>query len=365
MTPRFEWPVARVVRLCVCACALMLLSACNQSPAPADKANSREEQPVKVSVIEVRSEPLAQTVVRSGTLRARRSVRLHSQEEGRIDSLLVYEGDPVKAGTVLVRLDDRLLRAELNKAEAARQQAAQDHARLQRLVARKLVSEDEILRAETTLRVAEAEESLLKTRLGYATLSAPFDAVVTERKVEPGDVVPKFAHLLTLEDPRSLITEVPVSELILPTLRIGDSVQVRIDALGDARHTGRIERIHPTVDATTRQGLVEIALTPVPPGAQAGQLCRVELPGVMQARRTVPLIALRQDPEGEYVYSVDAEGRARRTPVRSGVALGERIEILDGLADGDRVITRGFINLSAGRPVQIVAAPDGALPAPP
>jgi RND family efflux transporter MFP subunit len=354
--------VPRALWLGVCACVLMLLTACGQPQEPAGKAESREEQAVAVSVIEVRSEPLAQTVVRSGTLRARRSVRLHSQEEGRVDSLPVYEGDLVKAGEVLVRLDDRLLRAELNKAEAARQQAAQDHARLQRLVARKLVSEDEILRAETTLRVAEAEESLLKTRLGYATLTAPFDAVVTERMVEPGDVVPKFEHLLTLEDPQSLITEVPVSELILPTLRVGDSVQVRIDALGDAQHTGRIERIHPTVDAATRQGLVEIALTPVPPGAQAGQLCRVELPGVLQARRTIPLNALRQDPEGDYVYIVDAEGLARRTAVRTGIALGEHIEILDGLADGDHVITRGFINLSAGKPVQIVAAPDSAPP---
>lgn len=347
------------------ACALaLLLAACGQPQAPAGKTEARDEQAVAVSVIEVRSEPQAQTVLRSGTLRARRSVRLHSQEEGRIDTLPVYEGDRVSAGSVLVRLDDRLLRAELNKAEATRRQAAEDHARLRRLVARKLVSEDELLRAETALRVAEAEESLLKTRLGYMTVSAPFDAVVTERSVEPGDVVPKFAHLLTLEDPDSLITEVPVSELILPTLKHGDGVQVRIDALGDMQHTGRIERIHPTIDPATRQGLVEIALTPVPPGAQAGQLCRVELPGVTRARRTVPLIALRQDPEGDYVYRVDADGFARRVSVRAGMALGERIEILEGLADGDRVVTRGFINLAPGKPVRIVAASDSA-PTPP
>jgi RND family efflux transporter MFP subunit len=350
--------------LAACACAL-LLSACGPAQESADKAKSGGEPPVAVSVIEVRSAPLAQTVVRSGTLRARRSVRLHSQEEGRVDSLPVYEGDHVQAGAVLVRLDDRLLRAELNKAEATRSQAAQDHARLQRLVARKLVSEDELLRAETTLRVAEAEESLLKTRLGYMTVTAPFDAVVTGRSVEPGDVVPKFAHLLTLEDPDSLITEVPVSELILPTLKVGDGVQVRVDALGDTQYPGRIGRIHPTVDAATRQGLVEIALTPVPPGAQAGQLCRVELPGLTQARRTVPLIALRQDPEGDFVYVVDAQDQARRTAVSTGMALGEHIEILTGLADGDRVVTRGFINLSPGKPVRIVAAPDGAAAPPP
>lgn len=356
-SPRYR-SAPRALSLAACALAL-LLSACGRSPAPDDQAASRGEQAVAVSIIELRSEPQAQTVLRSGTLRARRSVRLHSQEEGRVDSIPVYEGDRVSAGAVLVRLDDRLLRAELNKAEATRRQAAEDHARLRRLVARKLVSEDELLRAETTLRVAEAEESLLKTRLGYMTVSAPFDAVVTERGVEPGDVVPKFAHLLTLEDPQSLVTEVPVSELILPTLKRGDGVQVRIDALGDAQHAGRIERIHPTVDPATRQGLVEIALTPVPPGAQAGQLCRVELPGVIRARRSIPLIALRQDPEGDYVYRVDADGYARRVPVRTGMALGERIEILDGLADGDRVVTRGFINLAPGKAVRIVAA-DGA-----
>ncbi|MFN2309335.1 MAG: efflux RND transporter periplasmic adaptor subunit [Gammaproteobacteria bacterium] len=343
--------------LAACVCGLPLLAGCGESPAPADSAAPRAAEPVAVNVISVRSQVHAQTLIRSGTLRARRSVRLHSQEEGRIDHLPVYEGDRVETGAVLVRLDDRLLRAELNKAEANRQQAAQDHARLQRLVARKLVSEDEILRAATGLRVAEAEESLLKTRLGYLTVSAPFAGVITERGVEPGDVVPRFAHLLTLEDPQSLITEVPVSELILPALQTGDTVQVRIDALGDAQHTGRIARIHPSIDAATRQGLIEIALTPVPAGARAGQLCRVELPGVTAARRAVPLIALRQDPEGEYVYRVDAEGLARRTPVRTGVALGEYIEILDGLSDGDQVITRGFINLAADRPVRIVAAP--------
>lgn len=349
---------SRLARIVLGAALAGAMAACGDRQPGPDKGTGRAGQPVLVTAVTIATEPLAQTVVRTGTLRARRIVRLHSQEEGRVETLPVYEGDRVKAGTLLVQLDDRLLRAELNKAEANRRQAEQDLARLQRLAGRKLVSEDEQLRAETNLRIAEAEESLLKTRLGYTTIRAPFDGVITERMVEPGDAAPRFAHLLTLADPDSLVTEVPVSELILPTLDIGDAVAVRIDALGTDTYAGRIDRIHPTVDPDTRQGVAEIALDPVPPGAQAGQLCRVYLPGEARPRRTVPLAALRQDAQGEYVYTVDAEGLARRTPVRSGMSLGERVEIVDGLADGDRVITRGFINLAAGKAVRIVAAPD-------
>lgn len=333
--------------------AALLLAACDGSAPPAAHGPS-DEKPLIVSVVEVSSEPLAQTLVRTGTLRARRSVRLHSQEEGRIEQLPVFAGDRVTAGALLVQMDDRLLRAELAKAAATRKQAQQDHARVQRLADRKLVSVDELQRAETALRVAESEESLLQTRLGYATLRAPFDALISERMVEPGDAVPKFAHLLTLIDPASLYTEVPVSELLLPTLASGDTVQLSIDALGPARYTGRIGRIHPTIDPASRQGVVEIALDPVPAGAQAGQLCRVYLPGELEERRSIPLTALRQDAAGEYVFVVDAGGKAQRRSVRSGMALGERVEILDGLTDGDRVVTRGFLDLAAGKAVLIV-----------
>lgn len=356
---------SRPARIILGAALIVLLGAYGDRPPAPGNGTGHTEKPVLVTAVTVATEPLAQTVVRTGTLRARRIVRLHSQEEGRVETLPVYEGDRVETGTLLVQLDDRLLRAEWNKAEANRRQAEQDLARLRRLAGRKLVSEDEQLRAETALRIAEAEESLLKTRLGYTSIRAPFDGVITERMVEPGDAAPRFAHLLTLVDPDSLVTEVPISELILPTLAVGDAVAVRIDALGTETYAGRIDRIHPTVDPNTRQGVVEIALDPVPPGAHAGQLCRVYLPGEARPRRTVPLAALRQDAQGEYVYTVDAEDLARRTPVRSGMSLGERIEIVDGLADGDRVITRGFINLAAGKPVTIVTAPDAAPNAPP
>ena len=353
----------RFPRLFFCAALLIALAGCGDTPAPGQGKTKSPRQAITVTAITVQAEPAAQTLIRTGTLRARKSVRLHSQEEGRVLELPVFEGDRVPAGALLVRMDDRLLQAELNKAEANQRQASDDYARIQRLAARKLISDDEQHRAKTQLQVAEAEVTLLKTRLGYTRITAPFAGVVSERNVEPGDAVPRFAHLVSLIDPQSLITEVAVSELVLPNLAVGLPVEVRIDALGSAIHQGRITRVHPTVDAGTRQGIVEIALDPVPGGAQAGQLCRVHLPGELRERRMIPLPALRRDHEGEYVYTIDAENTALRRPVVSGSAIDDRVEILDGLRDGDRIITRGFIEVSAGKPVSIVDASPATAPA--
>ena len=345
--------LSRALHLLTLTIICAALTACGDKSGDTAHSAKLADQPVAVSVATVSSTALAQPLVRTGTLRARRSVKLYSQEEGRIEALPVFEGDSVAADTVVARLDDRLLSAELRKAAAVQRQAEQNLQRVQQLADRKLISTDEQQRADTALQIAAAEKSLLETRLGYTIIRAPFAAVVTERKVEPGDAVPRFAHLLTLADPQSLMIDVAVSELVLPTLELGAPVEVSIDALGAPRFVGHITRIHPTVAADTRQGIVEVALTPVPEAAQAGQLARVYLPGEILKRLSIPLTALRRDQSGEYVFAVDAGNTAHRVGVKSGLSLGDRIEILSGLQDGDRVVTRGFIDLADGKSIQI------------
>jgi RND family efflux transporter MFP subunit len=322
-------------------------------PAPEQKAGGKEAPSahlVELAHAERFEAPVQ--VERSGTLRARRAVQISTQEEGRLAALPGYEGDRVRAGELLFALDDTVIRAELSKAEAQRRQAELDLARLERLQGGRLVSEEELARARTALDVARAEEGLLRARLGYTRVAAPFAGVVTRRLAEPGDTLPRYSHLLTLADPSSLITEVTVSELLLPSLANGDAVDVRIDALGDRRFVGRILRIHPTVDPATRQGIVEIALD-APEGAIPGQFCRVTLTGRPLPRLGIPFAALRRDATGEFVFRV-AEGVARRVAVVSGTHLGQRVMVLDGLAEGDAVVRKGFLGLADGMAVKPV-----------
>ena len=307
-----------LIRIICWLIPVLLLAACEAAQGPASGAR-RQAGPQLVGVATVETREIAGRITRPGTLKARRIVRLHNQEEGRIRQMPYFEGDSVRAGDTVVRLDDSLLQAELRKARARLRQAEQDLARFKRLVGKNLISEEDLMRAETALDVARAEESLLKARLEYMHIRAPFDGVVTERLAEPGDAVPRHTHLLTIADPGSLVTEVKVSELMLPALAAGDPVEVRIDALGDALFEGRVLRVHPTIDPRTRQGTVEVLVEPVPAGARAGQLCRVTLAGQARPRRLIPLAALRRDAREAFVFVVDEPGTARRSTVRSGL----------------------------------------------
>lgn len=340
---------------------LGLLTACTE-PAPPAATAPRTPPAHVVETAPVAVVPVTQSANRTGTLRARREVRILPQEEGRLLALPFFEGDRVNQGELLLQLDDSLLAAELKKATALRRQAALDAQRLERLAQNRLVSDEELARARTALDTAQAEEELLQTRLAYTRIQAPFAGTISARLAEPGDVVPRFAHVLTLTDMSSLVTEITVSELLLPALAVDDTVQLQIDALGTQTFTGRILRIHPAIDPATRQGTLEIALQPLPPGARPGQLCRVQLSGRPQPRRLIPYAALRRDNHGEFVFTVE-EGAARHVPVVTGQQFGEHIELVEGPDSGSAVIIKGFLGLAPGAAVK-VAPSGGASPGP-
>jgi RND family efflux transporter MFP subunit len=339
--------------------ALLLLSACSSDNS---SSKSDKKKPPRIHLVEtlaVTTQSIAVKTERSGTLLARQQVKIFNQEEGRVSEFSVFEGDKVTAEQILLRLDDTLLRANLDKLVATRKQALAELNRAQSLSKKRLISEDELSRAVTRLRVAEADEELQRARLGYTTVKAPFSGVISERLIEPGDVIPRFTHVLTVLNPDSLYTRVQVSELLLPSLQLSQIVSVRIDALGDHTLKGTIIRIHPTIDDRTRQGTVEVQLNPVPVGALPGQLCRITLDSPVQPRKVIPFSALRRDSEGEYVYIVNSSGISTRRSIRSGLRLNDQVEVLQGLEENEQIVVRGFLGLRDGLTVKTVAPEAG------
>lgn len=328
-----------------------MLSGCSEKN---DKAKKRIKRNHLVEVAVVKSENLSLARTRTGTLRARREVKIYTLEEGRVTALPLYEGDLVKQDQVVARLDDALIRAQLARAQANRKQAEHDVKRLKKLTTGNLISEDEYTRALTNVDVARADETILKIRLGYTTIKSPISGVVSARLSEPGNIVERHHHLLTISDPSSLVTDLPVSELILPYLSLGDVAKVRIDALGAQIYQGHITRIHPNLNPVTRRGRIEVELRPVPKGASPGQLCRVELSTHAAIRQVIPFSALRRDDKGEYVFIINDKGKAIRVDVKSGLRLAEKIEINEGLMDDQRVIIKGFLGLAPGKKVKLV-----------
>jgi membrane fusion protein, multidrug efflux system len=342
---------SRAGLLLVYSFVVLGLSACG-----GDDDNSQKKSLTHlVELAEAREDRLSYRAQRSGSLRALRTVKLFNQEEGRVIQVNVRQGDSVRKGKSLVKLDDRLLRAQLDKAIASRRLAEQDVKRLQQLKAKQLIAEEALNRATTTLEIARAEMRLLQTRISYFNIKAPFAGKIAERKVEPGDVAPKHTHLLTIIDPSKLVTDVQVSELALPYMKVGDNAEVRIDALGQNIFSGKVVRIYPTVDPATRLGRIEVALSPVPKDARAGQFSRVTLSTAKQKRLVVPFSALRRDAVGEYVFLYDDEaGTVSRRAIKSGLRLADKVEIREGLSAGQRVVAKGFIGLTDGKKVKVV-----------
>ncbi|MEN8167965.1 MAG: efflux RND transporter periplasmic adaptor subunit [Pseudomonadota bacterium] len=316
------------------------------------KSRTPKSHLVVTETVSIRS--IGLTHERSGTLRARQSVRIFNQEEGRITELPFYEGDKVRTGERLVRLEDDLLKAELDKASATSRLASSDLRRLQGLAKHKAVSDEELAQARTALNVAEAELKMLKIRLGYTLIQAPFSGVISQRLVEPGDVVSRHTHLLSLIDPESLITEIQISDLLLSRIHLDDPVKVRIDGLGTQRYAGKILRIHPALDPKTRMGIVEVILDPVPEGARSGQLCRVTLDTAASERIMIPFRALQRDNQAEYVYRLDQDDKARRAEVVSGIRVADRVEIIQGLKTDERIVVKGFLGLREDKQVETV-----------
>ncbi len=336
-----------------------ILAACNQSPdmqasAAASKTGRAERPAHAVETIVVSRQSIAIKRTLTGTLEAPRTVHIHTEQSGRIIELPYYEGDKVNKNATLVRLDDSLLRANLAKATASRKQSELDLKRLKRLVPSKLASEDELARASTSLELANAEESLQRTLLSRTIIKAPYDSVVSERLKEPSDIVAVNDHILTLFDPKLMTAAIQVPEQLHGRVAIGDSVKMRIDSLGDSSFAAKILRIHPVVDPNTRQGTVEVRVDPVPAGARPGQLCRVTLETAETPRRLIPLNALQFDGKGSYVYRVSEDSKALRTAVTIGLQIGESIEIIDGVKDGDEVVSKGFLGLKSGKTVRII-----------
>lgn len=328
-----------------------LLFACEQST---DSKPKRSKSAHLVEVHNARIEAVRTRLKTSGSLRAETQVKVFNEISARVLELPFYPGDQVTSGQQIARLDDSLIRAELDKATALRKLARSDYDRLKKLKPNQLASAEEIASAKTELDVALAEEKLQKTRLAQTVIRAPFDGVITERLVEPGDVVSLHSHMLTVIDPGSLHLVVQLAEQWMPFVSTGDHVSISIDALGNAVHDGSIKRIYPGIDEFTRKGTIEIGFDPQPFGTQPGQLARVELFTHSVDQLVIPANSLHHDSSGAYVYTLDSNDKTNKVHVNKGQQYGNLLAIQSGLDVNSRVVVKGFIGLRNGKKVKVV-----------
>ncbi|MEJ5364357.1 MAG: efflux RND transporter periplasmic adaptor subunit [Desulfosoma sp.] len=367
---------------------------------------------VSAPVIPVHAEKTQETVELSGTVRAVAISVLSSKIPGRITAISVREGDRVRRGEVLARIDDReanagvaqaeaavrqarfsleetekalgMAQAELRAAEARSRVAAATYRRFQALVERESVSRQEFdevkarwesasadadrarlsiqaLRAKreqalAALHAAESSLEAARALRAYADVTAPMDALVTAKHAEVGQMATPGLPILTVEDPSDYRLEVSVPEAVLTEVRLGDTVPVRIEGTL-AEIGGRVVEILPSLDAATRTGLVKIGLPSSETheaGAvrwRSGAFGRARFATGFRNTLRVPAEAVARRGQLTGLFVVDENQVCRWRLVRTGQTAGDRVEILSGLRDGERIVARIVPELSDGTPI--------------
>lgn len=340
------------------------LTACDDVTDTSINSPRTETTAHRVEVVAAKRQPVFLTQTVSGTLEAATQIRLYNEESGRIIKLPFHEGDTVNKGELLVQLDNALLKTDVDKATAAREQAKVDLSRLTKLLPKKISTEEEVAKARTILDLAVAEETRQKTRLERTSIRAPIDGLITERLFEPGDLLAQPSHITTIIDPDKIRLKALLAERWLPLVKNGQSVALSIDALGDSVFNAHIERIHPTISISTHKGVVEIVLEPVPTEAKVGQFARATIELTATDRLVIPVHAIHYEPDGAYVYRIinkpdektnTAKQVAEKVYFEQGQQFDALSEVLTKINPGDLIVTRGYLGLRDGKKVEIVS----------
>ncbi len=310
-----------------------------------------QRPPTPVETAEVVSDTVVRQVQTIGTLRANEGVVIRPEQGGRIDEILFTEGESVESGVPLFQLESSIYRAELDQAQARLQQAQTNHRRIASLDRQGLGTEQELDNARAELRVAEAAAELAQTRLAKMTITAPFEGIVGLRHVSVGDYVSPGQDLVNLLDVQPLKVDFRIPEVYLADMRPGQAINLTVDALPGDRIQGEVYAIDPQVDINGRSLVLRARIDNADRRLQPGLFARVEL--VLERRADVLLVpesALVPEGEAQYVFRVD-DGVARRVAVRIGVRRGTEVEVIEGLAVGDVVVSAGQMKLRDGAAV--------------
>lgn len=368
--------------------ASMLLLACS-SGEKARENTTRTVSGVTIEAVQLQATP--ETYEAVGTIRSITSSVLSAQLSGTVREISVKTGDRVRRGQLLAVLDDRSPRAQLGAAEAGVEESAQglaevEHAlqaaaadrqfaevtyrRYQELLNKNSVSRQEFDGAEAKYRAAVAQEAALaakkkqieargrqaksqeesaQTLLSYSRLVSPIDGVVTAKSVDSGTVVMPGTSIVTVEDTTQYRLEASLPEQFVAKVRVGQAVLVETDR---GKLEGRVVEIVPAADPASRTFIVKVQL-PKDCGCRTGEYGKAAFPVGEERRLLVPRSAIIEKGQLEGLFVINPQGVAQFRLVKTGKGYGAGLEVLSGLAEGERVATSQVDQLADGIRVQM------------
>ena len=324
------------------------------------------ERGVPVEISPVTRSSISLFFETQGTLEAEQEVDLLARVAGPVVKLDAEEGQRIRKGQLLARIDDRELRAQLDVTNVRLKETELTYERSKKLSEGGLVSQETVDQALASYQSAQSDFERLQIQVLYTEVRAPFSGLVVNRYVKFAQTLSVGSPVFRISDFDPLLCPIQVPERELPRLRIGQPARIEVEAWPDDRFEARVLRVSPVVDAAT--GTFKVTLEVKGDRLRPGMFASVYLE--MESRSdtlVIPKAALALDSLDDSVFVVE-DGVAQRRRLQLGFQNSQLLEILDGVSEGENIVVVGQDDLSEGTPVDILrgeTAVERPVPGPP
>jgi len=324
------------------------------APAPVAGASGAAgpARPAGVEIAKVEVMKLTDDAQTIGSLRSRQGVMLRPEISGRIRELNFKDGERVKKGQLLVQLDDQLQAAQLKQAQAELGITKANHNRNQELLAQNFISKRTVEESAANLEVSEAKLALAVATAGRLKIFAPFDGIAGIRTANAGDYLKDGADIVNLEDIDAIFVDFKLPERFQAKVRRGQTANIELDALPGRKFTALVQAIDPLLDANGRSVSVRGCIDNRALALRPGMFARVtQVFGERDKALVVPEEAIvPQGPRTFVIKVIDGDTKddkgqlqkvSQRVEVKIGIRRPGRVEILEGVKEGDTIVTAG------------------------
>jgi membrane fusion protein (multidrug efflux system) len=343
---------ALVARTTIVAVTLAGALACNGGGASpswaADKKGGAPDTTMRVAVTAVQPRRIERHYATSGTLRALRATDVVAPQAAIVEAILVEEGDVVKAGDPLARLDGRSMTLAANQAGVQLENLERQLERLES-VQGGAISKEEIDTQRAAVAEARAAVKLSRHQVKLTTVRAPFAGTITARLVDIGTLATSATVLFSLADVTTLLLDLHVPELDAATVK--SNAQVDLTLVDGTKFTAEVIRRAPIVDAATGTVKFTVRASDFPRHAAPGAFARARvLVDAREAAPSLPRSAVFELEGKPHVYVIE-DGKARRRPVELGLTGEDAVEIVAGIGKDDVVVQDGNAGITEGMPL--------------
>ncbi len=327
----------------------------------ARRGEQRRGAAVPVRVEPVNRRDISSYILANEKLEAFQWVEVRSRTSGQVVAILREEGDPVREGTVLARLDSEAARLQVKRMEVAYHDARRVFERDEKMYKRNLLSKERYENSKGQMDRAHTELEQARLNLSYTTIASPLEGTLTIRSVEVGNMVTANQPVFSVADFDPLLARIRIPEKNMGKVAVGQGAKVAVESAPGRVFRGVVKMISPVVDPES--GTIKVTIE-VPGGGKGilrpGMFASVHIiTEVHENTLVIPKKALFLEGEGNqvFVYEKDGErgaGKAVRKKVGMGFSDNEHLEILSGLSEGEQVITVGHEGLRPGTAVRLV-----------